>query len=216
MWWNKWRNSNVGLVTRLFHAVDNDPRHGGDESWAKLEAKYGPWPPGPVQLTGGGGMHHLVLPTAGLVSGSNVLGAEYPGIDLRADKGLIVAAPSLHLSGRPYAWDVDHHPLDVPLPPMPQWFLELLILARPTGPRTGPSAPWGDFIAAPCPEGQRNNSLARLTGYLLAHSHKAEEARELARLWNLVRCTPQPLEDAELNRTVDSMIARHRRNGGEN
>jgi signal transduction histidine kinase len=49
-------------------------------------------------LTGGGG-RHLGRPVRG---SANELG---PGLDVRADRGLIVAPPSLHLSGYEYIWD---------------------------------------------------------------------------------------------------------------
>jgi hypothetical protein len=49
-----------------------------------------------------------------------------PGIDIRGDGGFIVVPPSLHASGRRYAWDLSAHPDDVPLAPAPAWLLALL------------------------------------------------------------------------------------------
>ena len=51
----------------------------------------------------------------------NSASAVGPGIDVRGDGGYIVAPPPLHMSGRPYAISVDHHPDDVPLADAPAW-----------------------------------------------------------------------------------------------
>jgi hypothetical protein len=46
-WWYRWPEANIGLPTgpiSNFDALDVDPRHGGDESLAELEAEHGPLP----------------------------------------------------------------------------------------------------------------------------------------------------------------------------
>src|SRR4051794_15931261 len=53
-----WRGANVGIASGSGLAViDIDPRHGGDESLAALEAKHGPLPSTIEVITGGGGRH---------------------------------------------------------------------------------------------------------------------------------------------------------------
>lgn len=114
--------ANIGLATGPSVVLDVDPRHGGDASLDALEAEHGPLPATTRALTGGGGQHIFFRPPAGVEirnsAGDN--GGLAPGLDVRGTGGYIVAPPSLHASGRSYAWSVDHHPDDVPPAPMPE------------------------------------------------------------------------------------------------
>lgn len=116
----------TGQESGIF-AVDIDPDHGGDDSLRALEAKYGELPDTVESLTGGGGRHLLFAwPDDGEIrnSASGVLGV---GIDVRGTGGQIVAAPSIHPNGTPYAWEVMHDPLDGQgVAQAPTWLLELL------------------------------------------------------------------------------------------
>ena len=117
----------TGAESGLF-AIDIDPDDGGDDSLRALEAKYGPLPDTVMSLTGGGGTHYLLAwPTDGREirnSASGVLGV---GIDVRGTGGQIVVAPTVHPNGMPYAWEVEHDPLDgVALAVAPDWLLDLL------------------------------------------------------------------------------------------
>ncbi len=72
--------------------------------------------PGTVQsVTGGGGVHLLYRhPGEPIKSRAHSLG---PGLDVKADGGQIVAPPSLHPSGRRYAWLGDVWQAPLPLWP---------------------------------------------------------------------------------------------------
>ena len=96
--------------------VDGDE---GEASLRALEAKHGPLPPTPEAITGGGG-RHLLFKYTGPVS--NSVRKMAPGLDARGDGGYIVGAPSIHESGRAYAWSVDS--VDT-LVIAPAWLLEL-------------------------------------------------------------------------------------------
>ncbi len=116
----------TGQESGIF-AVDIDPDHGGDDSLRALEAKYGELPDTVESLTGGGGRHLLFAwPDEGEIrnSASGVLGV---GIDVRGTGGQIVAAPSIHPNGTPYAWEVLHDPLEGQgVAQAPTWLLEML------------------------------------------------------------------------------------------
>jgi hypothetical protein len=60
------------------------------------------------------------------------------------------------------------------------------------------------------PEGERNTTVASLTGHLLWHGVDPEVTMELLLCWNRVRCRP-PLTDDEVIRTVLSITRLHRR-----
>jgi hypothetical protein len=131
--WFKDSTWNVGIATGSKSGIivtDIDPRHGGDESISELEGKNGPLPKTWQFLTGGGGQHHIFRHPGGLVP--NSAGKLGDGIDIRGENGFIVAPPSRHISGRPYAISVDHHPDDIPLAEPPPWLITSVKL-NPTG-----------------------------------------------------------------------------------
>ena len=127
-WFTDEPNANLGVVTDKLVVLDIDPRHDGDSSLADLERDHD-FPATWRVLTGGGGEHVLFACPAGVEINSStaamnrILG---PGVDIRARNGYIVAPPSRHISGRHYAWSVDHHPADIPIAEAPAWLIERL------------------------------------------------------------------------------------------
>lgn len=207
-WVRRWPLANVGIVTGTVSGLvvlDIDPGHGGDDSLIILEREHGALPSTIEALTGGGG-RHVYFQHPGEVTRNKVGLA--PGIDLRGDGGLVVAPPSIHPTGRPYAWEVSHHPDETPLAPLPQWL-------RGPGPGAAdgaghPLVHWRHLVRDDVPEGRRNNTIASLTGHLLWRGVDPEVALELIVCWNRVRCRP-PLPDEEVARTVESILRTHRR-----
>lgn len=108
--------ANWGLVTGRESGVwvmDIDPRHGGRESLAKLQAEIGELDT-LTTLTGGGGLH-LYFAYPDLESGITVRSRTnwMPGIDIKSDGGYVVLPPSNHFSGGHYSW-FDHGNDDPP------------------------------------------------------------------------------------------------------
>jgi hypothetical protein len=115
--------------------LDIDPRHGGCETLEALDGHK--LLPGTLHaVTGGGGMHMVYAhPGRHVPCSVERLG---PGIDVRADGGYIVVAPSRHpKTGHPYVW-VGHRPLDHPLTPLPAWILDRLLPPPPPIPAPVP------------------------------------------------------------------------------
>ena len=119
--------------------MDVDPRNGGLEGLAALEAKYGPLPRTAQDQSGGGGRHYyFAAPAAGvlprctsikLAEGVELLSG-YPALGEPGQPGyaeghnhVVIVAPSVHQSGRPYRWTVPPWEL-APVAP-PQWFIDL-------------------------------------------------------------------------------------------
>jgi hypothetical protein len=121
-WWEIWEDANIGVATGSeagFFALDVDPRRGGAESLASLEAKHGKLPETQTADTGGGGAHHLFrYPDFHVKNSAGELG---PGLDIKGEGGAIVVAPSLHASGERYRWRTA-----APIADAPEWFLQLL------------------------------------------------------------------------------------------
>ena len=211
-WWGPGVPYNIGARTGEESGVvviDVDPRHGGDETLAELERRFGALPPTWRFLTGGGGEHILFRHPGYRVQNQNGDGRLGDGLDVRGDGGYIVAPGSRHISGRYYEISVDHHPDGIALGEMPIWLAAML---RPTEKRgAAPAAmpeTWRKLVAEGVAEGRRNEAVARLAGHLLRPGPKDPFlVLDVLRVWNTTRCRP-PLDDAELVRTVNSIAAR--------
>jgi hypothetical protein len=207
-WFRRFPGDNLGVVTGAVSGLvvlDLDPRHGGEESLARLERDHGPLPPTPEAATGGGGRHLYFAHPGGSVR--NRVGIA-PGIDLRGDGGCVVAPPSVHPSGNPYRWASGRGPGELAPQPLPGW---LRRLASGSG-RGHTPAHWRELLRQGVPEGQRNDTVASVTGHLLWHGVDPDVTLELMLCWNRVRCRP-PLSDAEVARTVQSIARLHERQG---
>ena len=162
-WWDMWPDANIGIATGAASnlvVLDVDPRHDGDKTLAVLEDDYGQLPPTSYSRTGGDGMHYLFsYPDAEIKNSAGRLGA---GLDIRGEGGYIVAPPSLHQSGKRYAWAE----AEVSLAQMPDWMLHLLTESHRTKEREstqGQRKERQTISAGECiPEGQRNDALFRL------------------------------------------------------
>jgi hypothetical protein len=219
-WWGYLApQANLGVRTDRLVVVDVDPRHGGDESLQVLEREHG-FPLTWRVLTGGGG-EHVIFACPDNTEITNVVAEQMknpplgPGVDIRARGGYIVAPPSRHISGRPYAWSVDHHPQDVALAPAPDWLIARL-QARNTNhdSRADNGAPvepiasdvWGQLTGQPINE-YRDMAAARIAGHLFRHRCDYTLALGLLHAWNSAWCKP-PLGYYELARIVDRIANR--------
>ena len=201
-WYKRWPTANVGIVTGMISGLvvlDIDPRHGGDKNLAQWEIEHGPLPPTVEARTGGGGRHIYFRHPGGVIH--NRVGLAQ-GIDLRGDGGCIVAPPSIHSSGKSYTWIKGHEPGKASMAELPGWLLALLQdEIRSPGHSI---AYWQQLVKEGIGEGERNDTIASLTGHLLWHGVDTDVVMELLLCWNRVRCSP-PLDDDEVIRTVQSI-----------
>jgi hypothetical protein len=203
-WFSHATGANVGIVTGEISnliVLDVDPKHGGDDTLAELERRFGALPETVEARTGGGGRHLYFTHPGSFVP--NRAGLKQ-GIDLRGDGGYIVAPPSIHPNGQPYAWAPRRSPEEIALAPLPRW-----LLFTGHGLRARRSlADWRQLVHEGVPEGERNSTIASLTGHLLWHGVDAQVALELLLAWNRTRCRP-PLDDDEVARVVASISRLH-------
>jgi hypothetical protein len=203
-WFARWPDANIGIITGEISnliVLDVDPKHGGDDSLEELEQRFEKLPDTVEARTGSGGRHLYFTHPGGFVP--NRAGLKQ-GIDLRGDGGYVVAPPSLHPSGQLYAWAPGHSPDDIMLAALPRW---LLFAGRGLHARRS-LEDWRRLVREGVEEGERNSTIASLTGHLLWHGVDPQVALELLLAWNRTRCKP-PLDDDEVGRVVASITRLH-------
>ena len=208
VWFRRWPEANLAIVTGAVSALvvlDIDPAHGGAQSLERWQARHGVLPPTVEALTGGGG-RHLYFSHPGAACPNRV--GLWPGLDLRGDGGYVVAPPSVHPSARPYRWREGHEPGRVPLALFPPALLDEGSALRPGH----TLAHWRQLLREGVREGERNSTIASLSGHLLWHGVDPQVVAELMQCWNRVRCRP-PLSDEEVDRTVESIARLHQLSG---
>lgn len=118
-WWWRWPEANVGIVTGRVSGIvvlDVDPRSGGGSALGGLEERWGPLPATLEVRTGGGGRHLWFSSNEELPS--TVVA---PGLELKAERSVVTAPPSVHASGHRYVWIRARGPDDLPAAPLPRW-----------------------------------------------------------------------------------------------
>jgi putative DNA primase/helicase len=191
--------------------LDIDPRHNGDDTLLDLELQYEKIPNTLEALTGGGG-RHIIFKYPGRKIPNDSRGLFFgQGIDVRGDGGYIVAAPSMHVSGRAYEWEASCDPASTPILDMPGWVLGKFPNSNgnsnptPNNGKTataGASAP-GQSSAKKIKPGERNSTLTSLAGAMRRRGMPQAVIETVLLETNKQLCTP-PLPDAEVKRIAQS------------
>lgn len=102
-WWNRWPNANIGLPTGSVNSLLVLDVDGAEGQASLANILRSSRMPDTVRVkTGGGGWHYYLRYTGkDLRNSAAKLGK---GLDIRGEGGYVVAPPSIHESGRPYAW----------------------------------------------------------------------------------------------------------------
>jgi hypothetical protein len=206
-WWST-RDFNVAIATGPdsgIWVVDIDGDE-GEGTLRKLEATFGPLPATIEAITGKGRHAYFRWPTGAEIRNSQ-LRQDLPGLEWRGDGGYVLAPPSIHPSGRRYAWSVDSAD---EFADTPEWLLGLV-----TGKRRSASKPaatpedWRSFIAEPVEGSRRGNAIARLGGLLLRCAPTIDPllGLDVARMFNTLRCQP-PLPDDEVVDIITTIARR--------
>jgi Bifunctional DNA primase/polymerase, N-terminal len=129
---SRWPNARIGIPTGPVNGIvvieyDTPEGHGVDGLTAlrQLEAEYGPLPNTRQVMSPSGSVHRYFLhPGRGIKIVSKTI---VPGVDCKADGGMVIGAGSVNPDGRPYQLIND-----VPLAALPEAWIEFLKFKRPT------------------------------------------------------------------------------------
>ncbi len=211
-WWTRWPDANIAIATGAISGLivlDVDPRHDGDDSLQELLNEYGSIPETVEVKTGGGGRHIFFQHPGGKIGNrANLL----PGLDIRADGGYVVAAPSVHASGNPYEWELSSHPDEINIAPMPEWLLNLM--RQPKMLTANNSTSHLSLVNRPSkaviqsdviPEGRRNDTLFRMACSLRGKGFDETQIYTALYGANVLQCIP-PLPEQEVLNIVNSAM----------
>jgi len=205
-WFAENPDANIGVATGEVSGLvvlDIDPKNDGDRALEQLQDEHGMLPQTWTVDSGGGGIHfYFRYPKFDLPTSHGKLG---PGVDVQSDGALVVAPHSLHASGKRYSFRKGLDPKSVELAALPEWLIDLLKDDAQHGPT--PVQDWRDLVANGVKEGERNHTIARLTGHLLRKDVDPLIVLDLLQAWNKSRCRP-PLPDSEVHSTINSIARR--------
>jgi len=202
-WWRQEPQFNIGIATGAISnifVIDVDGPDAESEL-RKLEAEHGELPPTVESITARG--RHLFFKWPDCIV-RNSAGKLAGGIDVRGDGGYVLVPPSIHPSGRAYAWSVDSASA---FARAPEWLLHKIATpANTNGSIARAPTEWCGLVGDGVDEGYRNQTVARLAGYLLRRRVDAVVVLEILKAWSAVRCRP-PLDADEVAKIVDSIAA---------
>ena len=188
-WFRQWPDMNIGIVTGAISGIAViDVENGGDASV---------YPPTATVKTANGGWHlYYKHPGEQIKNGVRVRELT----DIRGDRGMVVAPPSVLTGGKSYEWVVPFEDGLADYPIMP----EKSALAAKT------TVAVSEIVA----EGSRNDAATKEIGRIL-HTLSTRDWETYGwaglREWNRTHCVP-PLDETELRTTHQSIASRETAN----
>lgn len=189
-WFKKWPRANIAIITgEISGLAVIDIEKGGNVSNL---------PSARAVRTGGGGFHFYYKWEKGIESRTRVVDLT----DIRGTGGFVVAPPSIHASGKKYAW-VDE---TVEIGEFPKELIEKF--QKNAKEQSGLK----EMIETGVSEGKRNNSAARVFGKLLGALPRDlwGVAWEFGKFWNQKNSPPLP--EGELRAVLESIQKKQEQN----
>jgi len=202
-WWGSCPDLNIGIATGSisgFFVVDIDGED-GEATMRAQEAEHGALPPTIEVITGKGRHLYFRIGEHGAIGNSVAIIGK--GIDTRGDGGYVLAPPSLHPSGRAYAWSVD---CAQEFADAPEWVHDLIGTQAPG--RGKPLEHWHSVLTHKICNGTRNATLASIAGKLLHHDVNIVLIHDLIACVNEARCDG-PLDAGEVESILVSVAKKH-------
>jgi hypothetical protein len=206
-WWDRQPEANIGVATGSVSGIwvldlDGDD----DEAWLhEQEIEHGEIVPPTVEVITDKGRHLYFRYPLGLDLHNAQNRDDMP--DVRANGGYALVPPSVHPSGRVYAWSVDSANT---FAAAPDWLIKI-VTNRSAGSKGEPIAHsaefWRSFIDEERDGSRRGSAIATLYGLLVRHNVDAFAALSLARVVDETRHKP-PLGRGEVDRICDDIANR--------
>ena len=201
--WERFPDSNIGIAMGepsgglVAIDVDEDGESGKDGMAAvrAWERGHGELPETATALTGRGGTHMLYR-MRGVKNSVNADAA----VDIRSTGGYIVAPPSIHPNGTPYAWEFD--PEDYPVAEADANVRAFVASVQPKPRERGERLSAKD---AP-KKGGRNNTLYRMACSLQAQDWDDDAIVHAITTYNADKCEP-PLPAHEVEKLLESALS---------
>lgn len=202
-WWSDYPLSNIGIATGADSKIvvlDIDPKSGGVDSMNRIVAEHGQLPPTLVVQTGSGGWHYYFKHPGGRlgnVQGSGTVASPIgAGLDFRGDGGMVVAPPSLHVTGGAYRWVSRSTLLE-----MPQWLLTKLTEHKKSSQAASFTSQVTVADDGTIPEGQRHRTLIAWAGSMRSKGLGYAAIQAALTVENQTRFAT-PKEQSEVDRIV--------------
>jgi hypothetical protein len=204
-WWDENPEFNLAIATGtpsgiFILDVDGDT---GEGALTELERERGALPPTVAVITGKGRHLYFLMPNAPVRNSAGKIGEH---LDVRGTGGYVLAPPSLHPSGKRYAWAPNSASA---FAVAPSWLIDKI-----KGQNRTPTAEWVSLLSNSANEGTRDCTIARIAGHLLHRYVRPEVVLELLTAWNEARCNPA-LPGEDIQRIVASISGaeQEKRNG---
>ncbi len=202
-WYAKNPHANIALACGSITVLDIDGEKGRQSLESLLDDDRAAYlRTTPRARTGGGGWHLFFQG----VEVKNLVGMK-PGLDIRSRGGHVILPPSMHISGKRYAFD--RCPTKHKLQKFPKWLLKI---AKDDKPRiqtvTLLSGEPVDIDSIPVIPEYRNNTLTSLCGKLFRRGRTVEEISATLMAINEAKCQP-PLDASDVEKIVWSVSRYH-------
>lgn len=205
--WTQRPNLNIGIVCGMpSHGlivididVDEDEDINGYATLEDWERTYGELPATATAITGKGGTHYFYR-----TDRTNIRPSvnKQLGVDIRADGSYVVAPPSIHPNGRPYAWQ--DHPEDIPIALATSSVYDFIDHVQRNGGQDETKKDNGKFqLPDRIGKGQRDNTLFKYASHLRAIGRSDAEILNAVMGANFMRCNP-PMDSKDVQRIVRS------------
>ena len=196
-WFSRWPDSRIGLVTGAISGImvvdaDNADIH------QKLETELLPDNLITPKATSPHGWHYYFQHHPKIRNGTEVAGLK--GLDTRGEGGFIMAPPNPALNGAGYAWVLGMEPWTIPVAPLPDKLLKLLLSS---------SAAYSSAASTRArtlvwKKGGRDDTLFRVANCLIKGGMSPDHVAEVVEQLALKVCDPpfDPVEAARRRQRV--------------
>lgn len=206
-WWGREPDANIGIATGSVSSVwvlDLDSRE--DEAWLReQEIEHGENVPPTVAAITARGRHLYFRYPLGVDIRNAQDRDDMP--DVRGNGGYVLVPPSVHPSGRVYAWSVDSAG---EFAVAPDWLVEI-VTNRGASSNGEPIArspeSWRTFIDQDHDGSHRDRAVAQLYGYLVRHYVDPWMALSITYMFDELRNKP-PLGHGEVFRICNDIADR--------